>query len=172
MHSTLGPKGRIRAAIDELYALKNRKGSGSGGLIATYSAQNAADVTLNDSTPTTIASVAGVVVGAGQKVIISANAMYSNQADAVQGAIQRVSYSGSGTPIDIVESDNMPAFSSSAKSLVIARTFEFAPAAGTYTFTLAGLCTSAAPGGVTVPGAATSGALIGGGQLTIQVVSD
>lgn len=154
----------LRQAIDELYALiSGLKTSSGGGLVKTYSAQNAGPVTAPAGGPTVLCSIAGVVVAAGQKVIVHESVNYTN-GEGNSGALQSLT-------VDAATVDEVGDSLTSLQARTVTRVFEFTPAAGTHTFTL-----QAQPAGspsLTIfgPGGGPGGVgTLAGAQLVVEVV--
>jgi hypothetical protein len=148
----------------------------SGGLIATYSCQNTSTLTLTaDSSEVLLCSIAGVVVGSGQKVIVHESVGYKNTSTTGVAAVQTYLNQGA-TFVDAVETDcpaaaatNNPGFQT------MTRVFEYTPGAGTYTYNMDAFASGNhnlsvlnADAGTT-PGSGLS--LLSQAQLVIEVVS-
>jgi hypothetical protein len=114
--------------MEETLALLAMTPSGPGpSLIKTYNAQNAALVHVTSThniAPTPICSVAGVVVAAGQKVIVHASVGYAFNGDSSSSQAVATIISEDGTPIDEVDDYYLPVDVAGAVSHTVTRVFE------------------------------------------------
>jgi hypothetical protein len=154
-----------QAAIDELYAKTKKTGGGGGssGLVKTYYADNGATTITFTGAQQPIATIAGVVVGAGQKVIVHAAVWVNNSGDSA--ADSDIQVTENGAVVDETRGSTLGLADAS-----VARIFELSPAPGTYTYVLQGAYVGL-NSGPQVYGTAGSPNGTPGGRLTVEVVS-
>jgi hypothetical protein len=138
------------------------------GIIASYITDNGATTyTLTTPSGVQILTIPGVVVGAGQKVIISFSMNYGCFSGGSPIEIYHFLYQG-GTPIDEIQDFYVPnsTLGASPSYRTITRTVTLVPGAGTYTFAVLASVNS----GTTAVLNASSPPFVGAGQMWLQVL--
>jgi hypothetical protein len=145
------------------------QGATGPGLIQSFPVSNASVITLNTGNQT-ILQQTGVVVGAGQKVIVHWSINFG-----ALGSGNVVIYTNfyvGANPIDATQdiwpSNSILGIGAGPSFHTLTRSFEFVPGAGTYTFAL--VASAAAGPSITIDNA--SPPYQPAGQMIIQVVSN
>ncbi len=157
----------IKGKSPSTYETRPPGSGGGGGLVATYSSDNGStDMPVGTSTAV-LATISGVIVAAGQSVIVHATTFYSVTAGTGPGSYiagVKSNIGGPLVPIDLVEATSIV-----SETDVITRVFEIKiPTPGTYTFELVGQVTGALTAAL-VTGDVTN--VSPGARLTVEVVS-